>query len=127
MRRSVAAVFAVLACVSLGLAQDRTAPPAAAAPTPTPVDQPRVAATGDCAGGDCAADACRLWGSAEYLLGWTRGQLLPPLVTTSPAGTPVGTVGVLGQPTTTILYGNTHVNTEGRDGGRFELGYWLND
>src|SRR5882724_3485002 len=31
----------------------------------------------------------RVWGSAEYLLWWVRGQNLPPLVTTSPPGTPI--------------------------------------
>src|SRR5262249_30303615 len=67
------------------------------------------------------------WGSAEYLLWWTKGQSLPPLVTTSPIGTPDSIAGVLGKPTTSIIYGNSRVNDDARSGGRFTLGYWFND
>lgn len=67
-----------------------------------------------------------VWASAEYLLWFTKGNPVPPLLTTSPAGTPVETAGILGLPTTTILLGNENVNTGIRSGGRFTLGTWLN-
>ncbi|MEX0676992.1 MAG: BBP7 family outer membrane beta-barrel protein [Pirellulales bacterium] len=71
-------------------------------------------------------DGCRrcgtFWGRAEYLVWWVRGANTPPLVTTSPDGTPVGTAGVL--PNAQIVFGNQRINTEGSSGGRFTLGYW---
>ena len=59
-----------------------------------------------------------IWGRAEYLLWWTDGMKVPPLVTT-------GDNGVLGQPETRILSGNTGFNSDARSGGRFTLGRWL--
>jgi Putative beta barrel porin-7 (BBP7) len=69
----------------------------------------------------------RFWGSAEYLLWWTRGQNLPPLATTSPPGTPINQAGVLGAPGTSILIGDSRANTDPLSGGRFTLGYWVDD
>ena len=66
-----------------------------------------------------------LWGRAEFLLWWTRGMDVPPLATTSPAGTPMNQAGVLGQPGTTILFGGARLNNDVRPGGRFTLGKWL--
>jgi hypothetical protein len=65
------------------------------------------------------------WFDAEYLMWWMRGSSLPPLVTTSPAGTPRGQAGVLGNSATSILFGNSIVNGELRSGGRLTAGYWL--
>jgi len=65
---------------------------------------------------------CRFYGSAEYLLWWTRPANLPPLVTT---GTPASQ-GILGQPGTTILFGGSAVDFGGQSGARFTAGYWLN-
>jgi hypothetical protein len=56
---------------------------------------------------------------------WIQANHLPPLVTTSPAGTPQGSAGVL--PGATILFGNNYVNGGARNGGRVTLGYWLDD
>jgi hypothetical protein len=67
----------------------------------------------------------RLWGRAEYLLWWTRGSSLPPLVTTSPVGTLPQDSGILGQPGTTVLFGDGQVMTDARSGGRFTIGYLL--
>ena len=39
------------------------------------------------------------WGGIEYLLWWQKDAWLPPLVTTSPAGTSRDLAGVLGAPT----------------------------
>ena len=49
----------------------------------------------------------QFWVSAEYALGWFSGDRLPPLVTTSPPGTARLSAGTLGNPTTTVLLGNT--------------------
>jgi len=46
-------------------------------------------------------------------------------VTTSPPGTAQGAAGVLGQPGTSVLVGDSRVNRDGRSGGRFDLGYWV--
>jgi hypothetical protein len=67
----------------------------------------------------------RFWLRADYLMWWTKGITLPPLVTTSPAGTPLSQAGVLGQPGTTILYGGDTVNQGGRSGARVTMGCWL--
>ena len=66
-----------------------------------------------------------VWGRAEYLLWWTKGNNVPPLVTTSPDGTPQLDAGVLGLPETSILFGNRGLNTDIRSGGRFSIGCWL--
>jgi hypothetical protein len=42
--------------------------------------------------------AGQFWAEIDYL-GWT----VPPLVTTSPAGTPLAQAGVLGAPGTSVL------------------------
>ena len=50
---------------------------------------------------------------------------MPPLATASPAGTPLAAAGVLGTPGTSVLFGDERVNSDGRSGGRLDLGYWL--
>jgi hypothetical protein len=50
---------------------------------------------------------------------------VPPLVTSSPAGTGQAEAGVLGQPGTSIVFGNTGLQDDGRPGGRFSFGMWL--
>jgi hypothetical protein len=76
----------------------------------------------------------RLYLSGEYLLWWTRGFNTPPLATTSPPnvpqavlvnGTLVPIQGVLGQPTTTVLFGGSPVTQDPQSGARFYAGYWL--
>lgn len=69
----------------------------------------------------------RVYGRAEYLLWWFDGMHAPPLVTTSPAGTPQAQAGVLGQPGTQILYGGDEILSGSRDGLRLSLGTWLTD
>jgi hypothetical protein len=54
-----------------------------------------------------------------------RGEALPPLVTTSPPGTPVSQAGVLGTPGAAVLFGDNHVNNDARSGFRVTLGGWL--
>jgi hypothetical protein len=65
------------------------------------------------------------WAEAD-VLGWSvKGDRLPPLVTTSPAGTPLTQAGILGFPTTTVLFGDSSVNGGWRPGGRLQAGYWF--
>lgn len=64
---------------------------------------------------------------AEYLLWWSESYRVPALVTTSSAGTPPTTAGVLGEPTTSILFGGGRINSDAHSGGRFTLNYWFDD
>lgn len=70
-------------------------------------------------------DGSCYWARAEYLSWWSKGMQTPPLVTTSPVGTPQDQAGVLGQPGTTILFGNGDLNGNSRSGARFTFGKWL--
>jgi hypothetical protein len=65
------------------------------------------------------------WIGAEYLLWSSKGDRLPPLVTTSPPGTPQALAGVLGAPGTTVLFGGDGSNDRWRSGARVRAGYWL--
>jgi hypothetical protein len=75
----------------------------------------------------CTQENCpypgQLYGSAEYLVWFTKADHVPPLVTTGPASSN----GILGQPGTIVLFGGpgTNLNEDVRQGGRFTLGYWL--
>ena len=65
------------------------------------------------------------WAEIDYL-GWTvKGDRLPPMVTASPAGTPLAQAGVLGASGTTVLFGDSAVNGGWRSGGRLQAGYWF--
>lgn len=75
----------------------------------------------------CPYPPGQVWGSAEFLLWWTKGSFVPPLVTTSPPGTPLGDAGVLGKPGTSVLFGDDRINDGVRPGGRFTLGGWLSE
>jgi hypothetical protein len=65
--------------------------------------------------------------SADALGWWMKRDFVPPLVTTSPVGTPQAMAGVLGEPNTTTLFGNQAVNNNIRPGGRLMGGVWLDD
>lgn len=81
--------------------------------------------------GDCAK--CRpgylraTFASIEYLHWWNKGRHLPPLVTTSPAGTPQARVGVLGFDTTEVLYGDENIGGDLQVAGRLTVGMWLDE
>ncbi len=67
-----------------------------------------------------------IWGSVEYLLWWEQDSKYPPLVTTSPNGTPRGDAGVLGFDTTSVLFGGDQPLDNGAlSGGRLTLGLWI--
>jgi len=67
----------------------------------------------------------RFWSNGDYLLGWFRSQSLPALVTTSSPGTPLKDAGVIGNPNTRVLFGDTGVNGGLRSGMNFGIGAWL--
>jgi hypothetical protein len=75
----------------------------------------------------CACPPGRFWIRGEVLLWWLQGQNTPPLVTSSPAGTPVNQAGVLGAPGTTVLYGGDDINGSMLPGGRFTAGFWFDE
>ena len=83
------AVLVALAGYSPCRAQPGTVPtpaPVVVAPDTTPVlVLPPLEEGGD--NGVCGPPG-RVWAEAEFLLWWQRGFAVPPLVTTSPAGTP---------------------------------------
>ena len=84
----------------------------------------------ECEGVDFCGFACccppgKFWLRADYLMWWTNGMRLPPLVTTSPPGTPLEQAGVL--PNATVLFGDSTVGAGGRSGYRFSWGMWLDN
>jgi hypothetical protein len=124
MKRSspLTALFAVSMVASLARAQAPQAPPATLAP---PIAAPDTGLPFEPVVGETAGD--RVWVDMEYLLWWMRGQSLPALATTSPAGSPASTAGIIGSPGTTVLFGDSSANTGGRSGGRIEAGTWFGD
>jgi hypothetical protein len=92
---------------------------------------PQADCVDECWGGSCgpgAYGACQgwtCWGSFEFLLWWRKSQDLPPLVTTSPEGTPADVAGVLGAPNTQVLYPTESQNGDARAGGRLTVGVWF--
>ena len=62
---------------------------------------------------------------ADYLLWWTKGNRLPPLVTSSPQGTPRAMAGVLNTPGVEVLFGDHAIDDQIRSGGRWTLARWL--
>jgi hypothetical protein len=65
-----------------------------------------------------------IWAKIDYLY-WTQsGTNIPALVTQGSIND--AHPGALGQPGTTVLYGDGLINDEGRSGFRFQAGLWLN-
>ncbi|MGW8257157.1 MAG: BBP7 family outer membrane beta-barrel protein [Thermoguttaceae bacterium] len=70
----------------------------------------------------------RFWIRADWMMLWTTPVSLPALVTTGPAGgAPPATLsgGIIGQPGTEILYGNSNIYDQGRAAVRMSMGGWL--
>jgi hypothetical protein len=66
------------------------------------------------------------WVHAEGLTWFQSGMSLPPLVSTSPTGTPRAAAGVLGQQGTSVLFGgNDEAMTDATGGFRIRFGTWL--
>ncbi|MCC7086798.1 MAG: BBP7 family outer membrane beta-barrel protein [Pirellulales bacterium] len=74
---------------------------------------------------NCCPGYCQFYVRGEYLAWWITGDHLPPLVTTSPSATPRGDAGVLGEPSTSVLFGNEIVNNDASSGARFVFGMCL--
>lgn len=66
-----------------------------------------------------------LWGQVSVLAWWTKGMTLPPLVTTSPIGTPQAQAGIIGAEGTQVLFGGEDLFTESRLGAQVRVGGWL--
>jgi hypothetical protein len=93
-----------------------------------------AAASGSCNCGECSGTpSCNSWcasawyGQADVLVWWVKGNSVPPLVTESPNGTQRPSAGVLGQPATSIVFGDTGIDDNYRLGLRLTAGYWLDD
>ncbi len=71
--------------------------------------------------------ANRLWFRGDALLWWLKGGGTPPLLTTSPGSTAQAQAGVLGQPNTTVLFGDQELNTGLHAGSRLNFGLWLDN
>ncbi|WP_146525153.1 BBP7 family outer membrane beta-barrel protein [Novipirellula artificiosorum] len=67
----------------------------------------------------------RLYWRAEYLAWRADGMETPPLVTTSPAGTPQNQAGILGMSGTSVLFGGNEINNDIANGFRTRAGLWL--
>lgn len=65
------------------------------------------------------------WFDVEYLAFFNKERYLPEVVTQSPVGTPLNLAGQLGQPTTQLIYGDTHVGNGPYSGVRVASGRWL--
>ena len=80
-----------------------------------------------CLPGNCCSPWLhhQLYFKADYLVWWTQGMAVPPLVTTSTDTTNQAGLGVLGQPDTQVLFGGPHMNSGADSGARLSLGYWL--
>src|SRR5580704_1335431 len=99
MSRSLtAALMAVLLAATLAPAENPPAAPGGTVIATSPAPATYAAPTTPLPYGNVVADSSgdRGWVDAEYLLWWMRGQTVPALVTTSPAGTPMSSAGVLG-------------------------------
>jgi hypothetical protein len=96
---------------------DATQQPTAAPQAPTVLVPAAVGPSSADAGG-------QFWVGADFVMAWFRGQNVPPLVTTSPAGTAQTSAGILGQPTTGTLFGGA-LNEQMRYGFRLGAGYWF--
>lgn len=76
--------------------------------------------------GGCASGMEMFWFRGDYML-WQRDAVnLPPLVTSSPLGTPTADIGVLGEDSTTVVAGGQAVSDHVRSGYMLEFGTWLN-
>ncbi len=95
-------------------------------PTPAALEPADPAPVVDSPGwGTNAATPGQFWATGDFVFGWFNGDRIPILVTTSPVGTARAAAGVLGQQTTSVLFGNDTVNDSARAGVRFEAGYWF--
>jgi hypothetical protein len=129
--RSSAAIL-VLTCLVIatgadrGLAQQYVYPPGAGGVLVSPgMAQYVEGYSGYESGYACGCGAPRVWGEAEYVLGFQKARRLPYLVTTSPPDTLQEEAGVLGLTSTSVLYGAESIEDNPQSGVRGEIGVWL--
>ena len=134
-RRFFGSLLFMLASVTSTLAQPAPPPDRAAdAPDGGTLAVTSASASEVC-GGECPFPCCasgstagyRFWLSGEYLLWWTKDESCPPLVTSSPTGTPFSNAGILGVPTTSVLFGGSNLDSSSNSGGRLTAGLWLGE
>ena len=96
-----------------------------------PFAEPFIGTTcAECGVSGCNAgcvQSCGRWARFDYLLWWRKGNSVPALATTSPAGTLINQAGVLGAAGTSVLFGNETYGEDASPGGRFTIGGWLDD
>src|SRR5262249_51914868 len=118
IQRMTVALATFLFCATATYAQPGDPAPAGSAPGPLA----EFMAPGRW---EMPASEGRFWVSADYLIAWVRAVNLPPLVTTSDAGTAKINAGVLGQQGVSTLFGDQWVNGDMRSGLRFGAGWWF--
>jgi hypothetical protein len=121
-QRMLIALGAAFLSVGTSFAQTPVERPLVPVPSTEKPTSPPVPVFPDC--GAAAPSGSQFWADADYLLGWMEDAHLPPLVTTSPAGTARASAGVVGAPHTGLLFAGS-VNDDLRSGIRFAAGYWF--
>jgi opacity protein-like surface antigen len=122
MYRMTVAALGLLLCAASTFAQTAAPGSPPSMPAPRLTDPPTVpAATAPDVGNSGPA----FWADGDALFSWFRGVTLPPLLTTSPPGTPTSDAGVLGKPGTRILFGGNSAEDSMRYGFRVAAGYWF--
>jgi hypothetical protein len=137
-RRILVVFFSLAAVVSSAFAEPVTTLPSTTIPVPDDALPPQILAktaavvsppaVPGLAWEAPARPLCeRAWAEGEYLLWWTRPSSPPPLISTSPAGTPIDHAGVPGTAGVAALFGGAALNDEARSGLRFTFGGWIDD
>ncbi|MFL5240800.1 MAG: BBP7 family outer membrane beta-barrel protein [Gemmataceae bacterium] len=93
------------------------------APAPSPAAPVVAHPTGCCGAGDSCGPPYTVWASVEYLYWWTRPDRVPPLVT---VGTQASR-GIIGEPGTSTLIGDSGLGGIPHWGVRLTLGAWLDE
>jgi len=109
---------AALACPQV---YGQNPPSEAAAGEPVRVIHPDLPPADEAA--EPAQQSYRVWARADWWLAWIKGVTWPVLVTQGATSDPLP--GALGQPGTMFRFGGGEVVPQARQGGRFQLGGWL--
>ena len=102
-------------------------PPENVSETIPPVVMPSQASVAQEAPALAPAWVERWWFNGSYILDWGTPTRLPPLITTSPAGTPQASAGVLSNPKTSVITGNDNVNGDFQSGFKLGMGSWFDE
>jgi hypothetical protein len=139
MQKQILTVLGVLGMVcGIAVGQAPEPPPPSLPPTavtppppfpPRPPPPPAGCSVPDIGPSVINPECCkgsRFWGSFDYLMWWFKAAPDPvPLVTSGSLADPVP--GALGQPGTTILFGEHNLQSPMQSGYRLTLGGWLDD